>query len=75
MGYLKLLLTLGLLIIGLLHLPSININSLEGIFSLSWFVVGGLMVLGNYLYISKVEKRDQKKRVIRKRAMKKRGII
>lgn len=55
-GYFKIILTFGLLIMGLLNFPSMNIQSLEGVFSTLWFGIGALIVIANFIYISKIEK-------------------
>ncbi|QNO15642.1 hypothetical protein HYG86_13085 [Alkalicella caledoniensis] len=68
-GYLKIILTIGLLVIGLLHLPSMNMRSLAGIFSTLWFSVGALIVVANFVYITKIEKSQSR---VRKRAFNRR---
>lgn len=59
-GYFSIVVTIFLLSVGLLHLPSISINSLEGLFSLLWFALGGTVVLSNFIHINKTEKEERR---------------
>lgn len=58
-GYFNIFITVGLLVVGLLYLPAVKLNSLEGVFSIMWFAMGAVVVLANYIHIINVEKREK----------------
>lgn len=68
--YFSIVLTIGILLVGLMHLPQINLHSLDGLFSMLWFALGGTIVLANYISITKIEKQSKvpRGRKMRRRA-------
>lgn len=58
-GYFNIMITIGLLVVGLLYLPAVNISSLEGVFSILWFAMGAVVVIANYIHILNAEKRKK----------------